>query len=193
MEALQTFFIRAKHWQIFIAFATVTCAAVGAMLRSLMRSPQEVFDHLLPFFVAMEVLAMLFAVWVWTLGIFLSAAVPPRLRMKQTFFRISAIFVPLYLPVFGVFSQSLKHPRNVALVLASFALIIPLHFFALFCQAYSSYFVSRALALLENSRPVSFADYVGYFFAIWLFPIGVWIIQPRINRFYADATRPLSS
>lgn len=193
MDALQNLLIRAKHWQIFLVFAAVTCIAVAAILSSLMRSPQEVFDHLLPFFSAMEVLAILFAMWVWSLGIFLNAALSSHLRMKQTTFLISVVFVPLYLPVFGIFSQGLQHSRNVALVLASFVVIIPLHFFALFCQAYSCYFVSRALALSEKSRPVAFADYLGFFFAIWLFPIGVWIIQPRINRLYAARATVLSS
>ena len=33
---------------------------------------------------------------------------------------------------------------------------------------------------------VSFIDYVGSFFAIWFFPIGVWVLQPRLNRIVSN-------
>ena len=113
--------------------------------------------------------------------------------MKQTLFRVSLSFVPFYLLVFGIFFQSTTHARNPALILISFAVILPLHFFAVFSQIYSWYFVSKSVALAENQRPVSFADYAGYFFAIWIFPIGVWIIQPRVNQLYANAAPTVSS
>ncbi len=62
----------------------------------------------------------------------------------------------------------------------------------MFCQFYSLYFVSKTQALAENARPVSLADYIGYFVGLWIFPVGVWIIQPRINRLYTNAA-PLIS
>jgi hypothetical protein len=29
---------------------------------------------------------------------------------------------------------------------------------------------------------VKFKDFVGEFFLVWFFPIGVWILQPTINK-----------
>jgi len=46
------------------------------------------------------------------------------------------------------------------------------------------YFVSKSLVLAETGRPAVFYDYAGPFFLVWFFPIGVWIVQPRINRLY---------
>jgi len=193
MNTITSNFLTAKHWQIFLGFVLLVCTAVAAMLSSLLRSPEQVFDHMFPFLAVMEMFAIFFALWVWSLGVFLNSIVPPHLRMKETFFRISVAFVPLYLPIFGIFFRSLNQSQNVRLILISVALIIPLHFFALFCQIYGWYFASKAIALAESAQSVLFADYVGYFVGFWIFPVGVWIIQPRINRLYASAVHPLSS
>jgi hypothetical protein len=47
------------------------------------------------------------------------------------------------------------------------------------------YFVAEGLVIAETGKRVSFFDCVGPFFLIWFFVIGVWFIQPRINRLYA--------
>ncbi len=65
------------------------------------------------------------------------------------------------------------------------ALFIPLLFLAIFCVLYVMYFVSKSLALAEAHKPVSIYDYAGAFFLVWFFLVGVWIIQPRINRLFA--------
>jgi hypothetical protein len=65
-----------------------------------------------------------------------------------------------------------------------FALIIPLHLFSMFCIFYSLYFIAKALKTVESQKTVSFSDFAGEFFLIWFFPIGVWIIQPRINKLF---------
>ncbi len=51
---------------------------------------------------------------------------------------------------------------------------------------YDLYFVSKNLVLAETSKSASFYDYAGPFFLIWFFPVGVWFIQPRINRLYGQ-------
>jgi hypothetical protein len=33
-------------------------------------------------------------------------------------------------------------------------------------------------------KPVTFSDFAGEFFLIWFFPVGIWIIQPRINKLF---------
>ena len=184
MDATKSLFIRAKHWQLFLLFAIFFIVGTGALLVTIVSSPERALGRPWPFFAAMELLALSLAAWQWSVGDFLNSTVPLPFRMKPTLFRVTVLFVPLYLPVFIVFLENLNHWRSAALILLSFAIIIPMHLFAFCCQIYSWYFVSKAIVLAENPRPVSFTDYVGYFFAVWLFPVGVWIIQPRINRLY---------
>ncbi|WP_238388512.1 hypothetical protein, partial [Christiangramia aestuarii] len=64
--------------------------------------------------------------------------------------------------------------------------IIPLHLFSMFCMFYLLYFVSKTIKTVELKRSVTFSDFVGEFFMIWFFPIGVWFIQPRINKIISN-------
>jgi hypothetical protein len=60
--------------------------------------------------------------------------------------------------------------------------IVPLHLLAMFAIVYSMGFAARRLVTLERQQPARFSDYRTTFFLFWFFPIGVWIIQPRVNR-----------
>jgi hypothetical protein len=118
--------------------------------------------------------------WFWSMGSFLSSIVQPALKLKMGFFRFALVYAAIYLPVFMALFQSLNP--------TVFAVIMPFHFFAMYCIFYMLYFVSKSLVLVETGKSASFYDYAGPFFLIWFFPIGVWIIQPRINRLYAERT-----
>jgi len=60
--------------------------------------------------------------------------------------------------------------------------VFPLHIFSMFCIFYAMWFISKAIKTIEFQKPVSFSDYAGEFFLLWLFPVGIWIIQPKINK-----------
>jgi len=64
-------------------------------------------------------------------------------------------------------------------------LIFPLHLFSMFCIFYCFYFISKSLKAVEQQRNVTSGDYVGEFFLMWFSFIGVWFIQPRINKLFA--------
>jgi hypothetical protein len=36
---------------------------------------------------------------------------------------------------------------------------------------------------IELQREVTFSDFAGEFFLIWFYPVGIWIIQPKVNKF----------
>ena len=121
-------------------------------------------------------------------GVISQLDVQPALRLKMGFFRFALVYPGLYIFVFMVLFQSTS--TNLAL----FAIILPLHFFAMFCMFYDLYFVSKSLVLAETSMPVSFYDCARPFVLMWFFPVGVWFTQPRINRLYAERknTEPLT-
>jgi len=54
----------------------------------------------------------------------------------------------------------------------------------MFCIFYSLYFIAKELKSVELQKPVTFSDFAGEFFLLWFFPIGIWIIQPRINKIF---------
>ena len=67
-----------------------------------------------------------------------------------------------------------------------FVATVPLSLLAVFCMFYNLYFVAKNLVTAETGRSASFSNYAGPFFLLWFFLIGVWFIQPRINRLYTE-------
>lgn len=183
MNAIQNFFLRARHWQIFLPVLACWCLGTVATLRSM--ASADPFGNLLPFLVAMEVSAAILAAWLWSIGEMLGSAIPSALMMNVSFFRFAVALLPFYFPIFAVFFVGLNMRLSASLVLASSAVIVLLHFLAMFCQLYSWYFVSKSLVLAERLRPVRFSDYQAALLGLWFFPVGIWFIQPRINRLYA--------
>ena len=181
MNAVAKFFLRAKHWQIFFLFFGIFLMASVALLTSIVTTTQSTkafgtADML--YGCIMVLFTFCFVGWLWYLGSFLRAIADPALKLKMGFFRFGVIYVLLYMPAFLVLFDSIAiHP-------ALFGIIFPLHLFATYCMFYLLYFVSKNLVLAESGKPASFYDYSGPFFLLWFFPIGIWIVQPRINRLF---------
>ena len=172
MKWIASFFVRAKSWQIFILL-------FGVMVLSQIAAATADAEKMLPRIWGFTLLFMLcFEGWFWALGTFLNSIVRPALRPGVSFFRFALIYPMIYLPVFMlVFPPSPK----------MLTLIFPLHLFAMVCIFYLLNFVSKNLVLAEAGKEVSFYDYSGPFFLLWFFPIGVWVVQPRINALYAES------
>jgi hypothetical protein len=93
-------------------------------------------------------------------------------------FRISLVYPVVYVPIFFF----LVIPDAGVPIWV----ILPLHLACMVCIFYLLYFVSKNLLLVETGKQVSFYEYAGPFFLLWFFPIGVWIVQPKVNRLYAE-------
>jgi len=133
---------------------------------------------------------LLFA-WYWCVAIGLQSKVPQHVRMKlkkfKTLFLVPVIYLLLFCSVFIFGMVSISGPSDLAersfeWIGILFIIVFPLHLFSMFCIFYSLYFVAKTLRTVELQREVSFSDFAGEFFLIWFYPIGIWIIQPRINK-----------
>ena len=119
-------------------------------------------------------------------GLFSHVLKEPSIRSKTGFFWLALIYPSLYIFVF------------IALLISSSTRvsawgILPAHLFAMVCIFYVTYFASKGLAIAEASRPVTFYDCAGPLFLIWFFPLGVWFVQPKINRLLAKSRRAQAS
>ncbi|MEM7571238.1 MAG: hypothetical protein AAF433_00005 [Bacteroidota bacterium] len=190
------FFLRAKHWQVFLLILSLPILAqflfFGLFFNDLnnLSDPAgaaRAFDSYLRFIPWLILLSMggLLA-WFWSIGQGLQAQIPEDLRPKTSFFAISIAFPLLYFFLFfQVLMPDLFLMSPDSFPLENFrwlGLIIPLHFFAMFCMFYNMYFAARSIKLAELQRPVQAGDYLGDFFLFWFFVIGIWFIQPRVNQ-----------
>jgi hypothetical protein len=188
MNTIATFVLRAKHWQIFLILVGVfgfgEMVAVGVLAENV-SSPERIWPVGFLWGAITAFDALCFVGWLWAMGAFLNSIAPPSLRLKTGFWEYSLIYPVAYVCVAAPFF--LNPSASI------FAIIIPLHFLALFCLFYDLRFASKCLVLAETGKPASFYEYAGPFFLIWFFPLGIWFIQPRINRLYANRRNAVPS
>jgi hypothetical protein len=127
--------------------------------------------------------------WYWAVAVGLQNKIPPTVSMKVNKFKwLYFIPVTYFLAIFGTLAfvtpGMLQQPEqfNPSVVFMVMAVVFPLHFAAVACIFYCLYFVAKTIKTAELQREVKFSEFAGEFFLIWFFPIGVWMIQPRINK-----------
>ncbi len=181
-------FLRAKHWHIF----TVTFALpflLQVMLLPLVVAGDNPMVVLKVMPASMALLVVGYFGWLWSIGNGLQSKVPAGVKLKVNRFRLF-FFIPLvYLVVFLLFIayglegfiESGQEPSDGAIALI-LGIGLPVHFFAVFCLFYCLYFVAKTYKTVELQQEVSFPDFAGEFFLFWFYPVGVWIVQPKINR-----------
>jgi hypothetical protein len=185
MKTVLNFFLKAKHWQIFLLlFAVPTIAEIVASgyIPTTIRSRKDLgYGGLLYLSLVLLDTLCLFA-WLWAMGSFLNSLQNSAHRLNQGFFLVALVYPCIYMPVFcWFFLDSEAIPAQV---------VIPLHFFAVFCFFYVFYFVAKSLVAVNKRKEVFIGDYAKSWILLCVFPIGVWSIQPRINQLYREVTSP---
>jgi hypothetical protein len=190
-------FLRAKHWQLFLlVFAIPIVLEIffmvdmfGNMVGN--HNPASLFSVFKFFPVIMLFFICTLFGWFWAVGVGLQKLIPAVIKMNVTLFKVFFFIPSIYMLIIS-FGMSFMFwnglPGNVAgqndaVPLAiGFAVIFPIHFFSMFCIFYCLYFVAKTIKTAELQRGVTFSDFAGEFFLSWFFFIGVWILQPRINK-----------
>ncbi len=198
-------FLKLKHWQLFALWVGVPLIFGIFLFNSLAKNItiigqdptpylQSIANMSIYFAIAVLIIAFIHFGWYWSVGIKLQDKIPPDLKMKTGMFKFFLIFPYAYVIVFSsailwllsVFSGL----QNGDMVTPWFAFIpmflFPIHFFTIFCTFYCMYFTARTIKTAELQRVARMDDYIGEFFLIWFFPIGVWILQPRLNKLIAE-------
>lgn len=111
-----------------------------------------------------------FYLWLWSIGTKLQNNAQERSGLKLLLFKISILY-PITYFVFAIFNL---HSGG--------DFIMPLHFSAMISTLYAILFSAKTLKSAELNREAFISDYLGDFFLLWFFPIGIWIIQPKINK-----------
>jgi hypothetical protein len=180
LETIRRFFLRAKHWQVFVLVWGAYFVGQMAMVAVIPEGP--VIDHPLRVGLFAEAVMspflLFFMGWLWSLGSFLFSTSGSSLRPSIRAFRFAVIFSTLYL--FAALPFFLSSGST-----ATETVILPLHLLALACLTYVFYFDARSLAIAEKGEEATSNDHVLPFFLLFFSLIGIWLIQPRINRLYA--------
>jgi hypothetical protein len=178
--------LRAKHWQIFgIVFIIPYSLQFTAM--TIAKNDHERMMDFSPFIMIIFFLG-LFG-WFFSIATGLKNRIPEGIKMKIKKFKIFLIIPMLYIPfAFGLMDLLFENlanndgEANGAMIGGSLAIIFPLHILSMFGFLYSFYFVAKTYKTVELQKKVTFSDFAGEFFMLLFFPIGIWVIQPKINK-----------
>lgn len=190
-------FLKAKHWQLFLLTFGIPMIIQFVMMGTIFtnvgseNSPDPTFMlNYIKFFPIMMLIFMgVFFGWFWSVAVGLQRKVPEDVKMKVKKFKIF-FFIPMAYIFFMILLMGIQmnglmtngtEPSG-GLIGGLAAVIVPLHLFSMFCIFYSLYFVATTFKTVELQREVKFSDFAGEFFMIWFYPIGIWIVQPKINK-----------
>lgn len=204
---LYSFFRKAKAWQLFLLMIALPfIIQFGLVVTFVFVTVKHIGDpkvtSFAPFyFIPIILVLALGSVLIWMRSIVfgLEHRVPEEARVSLkgfNFFSLIPIFYFILLGVFVFFmvqfaasaqQQTTEVLPSMGLPLISMSiLIVPLHLLSIAGMFYSFYVTAKTLRSVELGRKVVFSDYAGEFFLLWFHLIGIWIIQPRINKLFQE-------
>ncbi len=108
--------------------------------------------------------------WLWSIGTKLQTDKGKINELKLIIFKLSVFYPIAY---FGFF---------IYYMFSNGGVVMPMHIAAMISTFYAMIFAAKTLKSSELKREAKISDYLGDFFLVWFFPIGIWIIQPRIHK-----------
>ena len=163
-----------KHWQLFGLM-------IGVMI---VDSFFDLATNQIAWAISMLLFVAIFFGWFWAMAINLYPKLPPNTNLNLNRFKLFMLIPAFYIAIISLIFGGISIGTQGDSTGGYAAIIVPIHLFSMFCIFWCLAFVAKSLKAVELQRPVTFSDYAGEFFLIWFFPIGIWIIQPRINKLF---------
>jgi len=184
-------FLKAKHWQIFLliigipllievldSFIVISGSGEAFTFRAVLR-----FLLIIPF--------LTFYFWLYSVGYLLNERIRNHLSTRTGRFALSvgtSAFSLFFLSIFAFFIwddwEQLMIDSDLTYI--AFGIVV---FLAIATLLMALSFVAKTLVRAERNADVKSSDFYGEFVMLLFFPIGIWILQPRINEVHAKDPR----
>ena len=191
------FFLKIKHWQLFLLTIGIPLIAQMTLMYSMFNEifnnnePELYsFDHLIYLLVVILLGTGIFFAWMWAISFGLRPKIPQELLFKSTVFKIAFFILIAYIVVIslfvGVLMSSISSNEPDSMPISPFALLVlfPLNLLAVLCMFYCMYFSAKTIKTAELQKPVTLSDFAVEFVLFWFYIVGIWILQPRINKLF---------
>jgi hypothetical protein len=139
------------------------------------------FDALVVAAIGLFMLIML-SLWIYSVAIWCNSKLPVSRQSSTLLFCLSLVIPLVYVLVYFFFYlpllQTGSAPAKPPLWL------LPMHMLSMFCLFYSFWFTSSKFKSLLDNEDSGFMIFSSTFFLLFIFPLGVWIIQPSVNQLF---------
>lgn len=157
-----------KHWQLFILIVLFAAWTSPSPWREIINS----------------IAGVIFLIWIYSIVTFgqekiarLGLTVKPLKLFKFNIFLIP-VLISIIVLVGGELNKDSDNLVDLFLIVAGVYLV--------FAILYTMMVAGKTLSILEKKRQIDFSDWVGNFILVLVFFIGVWIIQPKVNRLLGE-------
>ncbi len=166
------FLLIAKHWQVFLILV------FGIFLHNFTIEGNPDLTTILN-----VIGGLIYFLWPMFIGHGLQEYLPRKETLNETFFLING-FIAIT-TILGIMIIS----NGKGMKFSGFeALPIVYVFYALL---YFLAFPGRSLRTIELNKQVVLRDYIGDFFLIVCLPVGIWFLQPRLNRIVEEKEKEI--
>ena len=162
-----------KHWQLFLLFYFIPAILQILLLGEIMDSEKP--KNLIA--LASEAGTLVYLFWIYSMAVYLFRIKQEKLNIKK--FKISFFFLTVY---FIFFIALISFVKIGDLFESAWAIgFVILHLAGIYCYLYCAYFNAKLLNSTGQNK-VRMNEILGDIFLILFFPLGVWFIQPRLNK-----------
>jgi len=156
-------FLRLKHWQIF-------CIIIPAFI--LQNFTWEM--HVEATIIIKLTGSLGYFIWPLIMGDALHNIAGKKYDLNHNFFLINAlVFLISIILVFLLAGPEGFHVAGLTAIPFLYCFFAFIYYYA---------YPVKALKAIETGKDVSLGDYIGDFFLLLFFPIGIWFTQPRLNK-----------
>lgn len=162
-------FTKIKHWQIFLLFFVATYFMT---------------DRLTMLIVISSILTF-FSLWIYSIGTLSHQEIDKSgWTMQSTkLLMFSCFFIP-FLWLIIALNPAILFGIDSNLIFYRISMLVLIVLF-LTSLIYSIFFAAKTIKTLELKRQSKFKEYILIMFGIFILPIGIWFIQPKVNNISA--------
>ena len=203
---MKKIFLRMKHWQLFLLLFLPSLLMGGCLMYSFPSiaeleqargsfNPEEIISSVVNTIPLMFITIFAWACYMLTLLFALNDRVPLPLKRNMAFPVFALVFPMLYsLAACGfvmyLFQNLLANNMNIfegaseSTILVVVGIVVPCHFLVIFLSFYLFFVLAKLMKTAELQRKPDGDEFIGEFFLFWFFFVGIWILQPRINKMF---------
>lgn len=162
-----TLLLKMKHWQIFLFLFFATFIANFTWVG------YDLFNSILNL-----IGVLLYMIWYFAIGLELSEHLPRKIELPKKTFIINgfALIVSIVILI-TLFGGSFESKGLIGFTWVAYLMYAMFQFF---------FYPGKALKSIELNKEAQIGEYIGYFFLMIFWPIGIWTIQPKLNKIEAS-------
>lgn len=168
-----TFFLKLRHWELFLMLALPT---IMSLMFDIPMEPLVVAT------IGLFMMLVLFG-WMLSIGAWSNRQLPESRRRSPlpcaAGFALPIVYVLMYIFLYIPLLQDGVPSRPPIWLL-------PMHMISMVGIFYGLWYTARQLKSLQENEDADFMIFSSTFFLLFIFPLGIWLIQPSVNQLYSS-------